>query len=113
DRVSTAVGYQLGPVSVDWQMRYLSSQARSGNPQQIYADPDLPAIWYHDLNVTYRFKAVGHDLQAFLIVNNLFDQAPRISPSTTFTGIPGFGSQYVTGDDPIGRYYTVGLRMRY
>jgi outer membrane receptor protein involved in Fe transport len=113
DRVSTAVGYQLGPVSVDWQVRYLSSQARSGNPQQIYADPDLPAIWYHDLNVTYRFKAVGHDLQAFLIVNNLFDQAPRISPSTTFTGIPGFGSQYVTGDDPIGRYYTVGLRMRY
>jgi outer membrane receptor protein involved in Fe transport len=113
DRVSSTVGYELGPVSIDWQARYLSSQARSGNPLQIYAGPDLPAIWYHDLNVSYRFRTAGHDLQAFFIVNNLFNQAPRISPSTTFTGIPGFGSQYVTGDDPIGRYYTVGLRMRY
>ncbi len=113
DRVTGTVGYELGPVSVLWQARYLSKQNRSGNPLQVYADPALPAIWYHDLNITYRFKAAGHDLQAFLIVNNLFDQAPRISPSTTFTGIPGFGSPYVTGDDPIGRYYTVGLRMRY
>jgi outer membrane receptor protein involved in Fe transport len=80
---------------------------------QIYAGPDLPAIWYHDLNLTYRFKAAGRDLQAYLIVTNLFNQQPRISPSTTFAGIPGFGSPYVLGDDPVGRYYTVGMRMKY
>lgn len=113
DRVTATVGYELGPFSVLWQARYLSSQARSGNPIQIYAGPDLPAIWYHDLNVTYRFKAAGHDLQAYTIVNNLFDQQPRISPSTTFAGIPGFGSPYVLGDDPVGRYFTVGLKMKY
>jgi iron complex outermembrane receptor protein len=113
DRVTGTVGYELGPFSALWQARYLSSQARSGNPIQIYADPDLPAIWYHDLNLTYRFKTAGHDLQAYVIVTNLFDQQPRISPSTTFAGIPGFGSPYVLGDDPVGRYYTVGLRMKY
>ncbi|HXA40543.1 MAG TPA: TonB-dependent receptor [Phenylobacterium sp.] len=113
DRVTGTVGYELGPFSALWQARYLSSQARSGNPLQVYAGPDLPAIWYHDVNLTYRFKAVGRDLQAYLIVTNLFNQQPRISPSTTFAGIPGFGSPYVLGDDPVGRYYTVGLRMKY
>ncbi|THD70981.1 TonB-dependent receptor [Phenylobacterium sp.] len=113
DRVTGTVGYELGPFSTLWQVRYLSSQALSGNPLQIYAGPDLPAIWYHDLNFTYRFKAAGRDLQGFVIINNLFDQQPRISPSTTFAGIPGFGTPYVAGDDPVGRYYTVGLRMKY
>jgi outer membrane receptor protein involved in Fe transport len=112
-RVSGTVGYDVGPVSIDWQIRYLSSQNRSGNPLQIYADPELPAIWYHDINVSYRFKAAGHDMTAFFIVNNLLDQQPRISPSTTFAGIPGFGTPYVAGDDPMGRYYTAGLRMKF
>ncbi len=113
DRVTGTVGYDVGPFSAFWQARYLSAQNRTGNPLQVYADPALPAVWYHDLNLTYRLKAGGRDLQAFFIVNNLFDQAPRVSPSTTFTGIPGFGTPSVIGDDPVGRYYTVGLRVKY
>jgi outer membrane receptor protein involved in Fe transport len=63
--------------------------------------------------MSYRFGPGQHELQTFLTVNNLFNQQPRISPSTTFTGIPGFGSPVVTGDDVLGRYFTVGIRWRY
>lgn len=112
-RVQALVGYVNGPFSTDWQVRYLSKQARSGNPLQIYADPDLPSRTYVDMNLSYRFKVAGHDTQAYFIVTNLFDEAPRVSPSTTFTGIPGFGTPTVVGDDVLGRYYTVGLRLRY
>jgi outer membrane receptor protein involved in Fe transport len=111
DRVTTNLDYKVGGFSIDWQVRYLSAQALSGNPLQVYAGPPLPEIWYHDVGFTYRFKAAHHDLQAFFLVDNLLDQQPRISPSTTFTGVPGFGTPSVTGDDPIGRYYTVGMRF--
>ncbi|WP_165837181.1 TonB-dependent receptor domain-containing protein [Phenylobacterium hankyongense] len=112
-RITGMFGYTNGPFSVDWQLRYLSKQNRSGNPLQIYADPALPAIFYSDVNVAYRFIVAGHDTHAFFTVTNLFDQAPRISPSTTFAGIPGFGTPSVVGDDVMGRYFTVGVRLRY
>jgi outer membrane receptor protein involved in Fe transport len=112
-RVTGDIGYTYGPFSTDWQVRWSSKQARSGNPLQVYADPDLPSRTYVDVNVAYRFKVTGHDAQAYFIVTNLFDEAPRLSPSTTFTGIPGFGTPTAVGDDILGRYYSVGLRVRY
>lgn len=112
-RVQALIGYVNGSFSTDWQVRHLSKQARSGNPLQIYADPDLPSRTYVDVNLSYRFKVSGRDTQAYLIVTNLFDEAPRVSPSTTFTGIPGFGTPTVVGDDVLGRYFTVGMRLRY
>lgn len=113
NRASLTLDYKLGGADLTWQTRYYSSQHRSGNPLQIYGDPDLPAIFYHDVTLSYGFRAAGHSVQAFLSVTNLFDQAPRVSPSTTFTGIPGFGTPSVNGDDIVGRYYTTGLRFRF
>jgi outer membrane receptor protein involved in Fe transport len=112
-RISGMVGYTAGPLSLDAQLRYSSKQKRSGNPLQIYADPALRAAYYTDVNLGYRFKTAGHDVQAYVVVSNLFDEKPRLSPSTTFTGIPGFGTPTVNGDDVLGRYYTVGLRFKY
>jgi outer membrane receptor protein involved in Fe transport len=54
----------------------------------------------------------GRDMQAFLIVDNLLDQAPRVSPSTSST-TPGGGLPAVVGDDTTGRYYTAGLRFKF
>ena len=112
-RVTTFVDYRVGPVSLSWEMRYLSGQRRSGTPLAIYSGSDLPAIFYHDVNATYRFRAANHDGQLFIVVDNLLDQQPRISPSANFTGTPGFGTAAVGGDDLLGRYFTVGLRVSY
>jgi len=112
-RVTNALNYTVGPFSVDWQMRYESAQRRSGTPLQVYADPDLPGIFYHDLNLTYRLRTGRIAGQVFFTVNNLTDQQPRISPSAMFTATPGFGSPAVLGDDLIGRRFTLGFRVQY
>jgi outer membrane receptor protein involved in Fe transport len=112
-RLSSTVNYSVGPVSLDWQMRYSSAQRRSGTPVQVYADPDLPGIFYHDLNVAYRLRTGKVAGQLFFTVNNLTDQQPRISPSAMFTATPGFGNPTSLGDDMIGRRFTLGFRVQY
>ncbi|MDB5461580.1 MAG: TonB-dependent receptor [Caulobacteraceae bacterium] len=112
-RVTSDLTYKVGPVTVNWEGRYLSGLARSGNPTQFYVDGNLPAIFYHDLGLNYAFNAAGHAGNLFLTVNNVLDQNPRISPQTNFTATPGRDGQAVSGDDIVGRYYTVGLRIKY
>jgi len=112
-RLTSTVSYSVGPISLDWQMRYLSAQRRSGTPLLVYADPDLPGIFYHDLNVAYRLRAGKVAGQLFFTVNNLTDQQPRISPSAMFTATPGFGNPTSLGDDMIGRRFTIGFRVQY
>jgi len=65
----------------------------------------------HDLNVSYNFRAAGHDGEAYFIVNNLFDKDPRVSPGPNFAATPGANTGAV--DDIMGRYFTVGLRLQY
>jgi outer membrane receptor protein involved in Fe transport len=114
ERATARLAYEVGRFATGWETRYSGREQRgTGNPSQVYAGAPLPATWYHDLSMSYRFGRGEHALQAFLTVNNLFNQQPRISPSTTFTGIPGFGSPAVVGDDVLGRYFTAGIRWRY
>jgi iron complex outermembrane recepter protein len=114
DRATARLAYEVGPFAAGWQARYSGRENRgTGNPSQVFAGGPLPAIYYHDLSLSLRFGPHQTDLQTFLTVNNLFNQQPRISPSTTFTGIPGFGSPVATGDDVLGRYFTAGIRWRY
>jgi iron complex outermembrane receptor protein len=73
------------------------------------ADNHLPAVWYTDLTVTARFKALSTQDEVFLTVNNLFNKKPPPSPvpSTFMKGADG--SRY----DVIGRYVTMGVRVQY
>jgi outer membrane receptor protein involved in Fe transport len=114
ERATARLAYNVGRFAAGWETRYSGrEEPGTGNPAQVYAGAPLPGIWYHDVSMSYRFGPGQHELQTFLTVDNLFNQQPRISPSTTFTGIPGFGSPAVTGDDVLGRYFTVGVRWRF
>jgi hypothetical protein len=113
NRITGVIGYRKRMFSSNVQVRYLSPQKRSGNPADVYADPQMPSITYTDLDFGWDFQ-IGRDylLQVFANVGNLFDQQPRISPAANRATIPGTGSPVVAGDDPFGRYYTVGFRLR-
>jgi len=108
-RVTGSIDYSIGPMKVNWQARYYSSVTKTGNPTVYFADTHLPGIWYHDVGLSYTLKET---IQAFLSVGNAFNQPPRISPTTNFSSSPGFGSPAPGGDDLVGRYYTVGVRIR-
>jgi outer membrane receptor protein involved in Fe transport len=114
NRATVRLTYTAGPLAAGWQTRYSGNQNRgTGNPVQVFAGEALPAIYYHDLSLSYHFGPGGHDLQTFLTVNNLLDKQPRISPTVTLTGLAGFGNPVVPGDDVLGRYYTAGIRWRF
>jgi len=113
-RITGVLGYRNGPISSNIQVRYLSGEKRSGNPADYYADPRMPSIAYTDFDLVCDFDfARDYRLQAFVNIGNVFDRQPRISPAALRATIPGTGSPVIAGDDAVGRYYTVGFRLRH
>ena len=112
NRVTLMAGYVFGPFAADWQTRWSSALAR-GPAGQYFTQGALPAYTASDLNLSYNFKVDSHAFNVFFNMQNVFDAQPRVAPSITFSGIPGFGSSVVAGDDVIGRYFTGGLKFTY
>jgi iron complex outermembrane receptor protein len=111
-RATFFVNYKLGDFSVDVSERWRSRLKFTGDPTQIFSTPDAPSIAYTNLNLGWNFKAGAERTgQVFFNVQNLFNRQP---PPIAFLGANGavgtFGG-FAQGDDPIGRYFTVGLRM--
>jgi outer membrane receptor protein involved in Fe transport len=106
------VDYKVGDFSINASERWRSRLAFTGDPTQIVSSPDARAIAYTNLNLAWNFKAgAARQGQIFFNVSNLFNRQP---PPIAFLGANGsvgtFGG-FAQGDDPIGRYFTVGLRV--
>ena len=70
----------------------------------------IDRVWYADLNLAYRHDWGSLDYELFATANNLFDKDPPTGILTGSTqGTPTLSSSY----DVVGRYYTVGVRLRY
>jgi outer membrane receptor protein involved in Fe transport len=79
--------------------RWRNRLAASANTALVYVQPSLPSIAYTNLNLSYNLKSKLGDTELFLNIQNLFNRFPD-----------GVGLN--TGDDPYGRYYTAGFRLR-
>jgi outer membrane receptor protein involved in Fe transport len=107
------VNYKVRDFSVDVSERWRSSLAFTGDPTQIVSSPNASAIAYTNLNLGWDV-GLGAERkgQLFFNVQNLFNRQP---PPIAFLGANGsvgtFGG-YAQGDDPVGRYFTVGFRMK-
>jgi len=112
-RATLMADYDIGPVRIGWSARYSGPEKRSGTPGQYFADPNLPSYTISDLTLNYLAEIDSHTADVFFNIQNVFDAQPRLAPSIVFSGIPGFGNGAVAGDDLIGRYFTVGVRLRY
>ena len=69
----------------------------------------IPAVYYTDLTLKYRFDAHGTTDEAFLTINNLFDKDPPLFPVGSSI-LPSYYPR--TLYDGVGRYFTLGLRVR-
>ena len=67
--------------------------------------PGPDAFYVTNLNVSYEFNGTGNEV--YLNVRNLFDNLAE--PSVGLSASAG----YAGTDDPVGRYYTAGFRMRF
>ena len=104
------VGYTNGGLTAGVQERYIGSFDRSH--VQVYEKNRVPAVFYTDLNLSYSFDALSGKLEVFGVVNNLFDKKPPLTP--TVQAAPGLNPPYyVNTYDLIGRYVTLGVRLKY
>ena len=97
----------------DLQTRYRNSLAMLGDPSVRTDGVPIRGATFTSLNVNYRMPVGAATMDLFLNVQNLLNSAP---PAANFYGtLPNVGQfgGFAVGDDPIGRYYTAGLRFKF
>jgi len=113
-RLSLFAAYTVGPWSINLLDRWISGFAKGTQIGQVYADPRVPATNYVDINIDRAFPIDDGSLNAYLSVQNVFDQRPRVNPTnSTNPGLYFMGVQGSTTSlyDAIGRYFTIGLHV--
>jgi len=115
-RVTVYAHYELSDsVMIDWQTRWRDKMHLSPDPT-IVADKstDVKAVAYSNLTLTAKLPGpFSGESSLYLNVQNVFDQKAPIAASYANSGQPGLFGGFAPGDDPIGRYYTVGVRMKF
>jgi outer membrane receptor protein involved in Fe transport len=99
--------------SVDLLERWRSALGITADPTQFTTGPGSAAFYTTNLNLTYQFKQGLADIDLLLNVQNLFNKIP---PAANFPGTqqnPGQFGGFPIGDDPVGRYYSFGLRLKF
>lgn len=108
-RATMNLGYDSDSFGINVQERIIGGYDRSH--QLVYADDKVSAVAYTDLSLTYKLqtRAIGQ-AELFATVNNLFDRDAPLLPVTRTPGstVPTIRNTY----DVIGRYVTIGVRMK-
>jgi len=111
-RLTGFINYTNSDFSIDIQERWRSSLKQDADRTLVYAIPDVPSVAYTDLTLT-AFIGKDKGRQIYFSVQNAFDKQPPVYVISGFSGTPSFQYPSVTGDDVIGRYFTVGARFKF
>lgn len=103
------VTYQLNDWTVGLQDRWLSSYSQVTQRGEVWTDPGVGSFNTVDANLQRRFTAGGIEWSAYFTVQNALNAKPDVVPSG---GSVGLIYPVPTGQDIMGRYYTVGIRAR-
>ncbi len=86
-----------------------------GTPEKVLVQPYDPATTYTNLTLTYKPKVSSGRVEVYLNVQNLFNKDPEVyyagANSSPGVGLGGFFPP--NGDDIVGRYYTLGVRLHF
>ena len=102
------------------QTRYIGSLNQGevpglkvGSETFAYVQKKIDAVWYFDANISQRIDAgpFGSEFELFANVNNLFNRRPPIIPSdqNPTNTYPTYTQLY----DVMGRFFTVGAKMKF
>jgi len=106
---------QLGYAAKNWslfaQERYIGPALL--DPTRVEGidinDNSTPSVFYTNLTGTRDFHFGGGTQQFYISIANLFNRTPPISPPPVTTFTTAASSAY----DPIGRYFTAGIRVSF
>jgi iron complex outermembrane recepter protein len=100
-------------LAVDASLRYRSGLEWT-NDKNLFVSDDVSSVTYTNVSASYGFNAMGADLNLFFNIQNLFDKDPPPSGTVGLQNQPGLPSNgYIVGDDVVGRYFTLGVRMKF
>lgn len=106
-RGTVSVRYTTPVWSVFVQTRW--QEAGPLDPTQTIDINHVPAITYTDVTGAYKFELFGARNELYLSIANAFNQSPPISAGNVSTFTRSASPAY----DPVGRYFTMGIRTRF
>lgn len=113
-RVTVMLDYTDAAVEFSLLERWHSSERNNQDPTLIFSDPSVPQTFYTDVALRYRFAVCCseevEDSEAFLSVENLFNQQPSPYIGIGRTGAEGYAYPASFDEDVVGRYITIGIR---
>jgi iron complex outermembrane receptor protein len=111
-RTTLMASYKIANFSLGLMERIRSGLTWTNDPTQYVSTP--PLGWYAltDINLSYRVDSSLGAAEIFLNVQNLLDKQPPPLAGTQANANVGTFGGFAIGDDPIGRYFTLGVRFR-
>jgi outer membrane receptor protein involved in Fe transport len=100
--------------TVDWLTRWRSRLQNADDKLFVIRDGSkfVQSVAFSNLNLSYRFKReAGSQADVYLNVQNLFNQIPPLAAGAGSTD-PGRTDGFAVGDDVVGRYYSLGVRLK-
>ncbi|MDP3676815.1 MAG: TonB-dependent receptor [Novosphingobium sp.] len=111
-RLTGFVGYSNSDFAIDLQQRWRSSLEWDATRSLVFDIPDVPSVAYTDVTFT-AYPGQDKNKQIFLSIQNLFDKNPPPYLTAGTSGTPAFSFPATSGDDILGRYFTVGARIKF
>jgi outer membrane receptor protein involved in Fe transport len=112
-QITAFLGYELtDDLNANLTEHWRNRMKESGVPGQVWVNNYVASFGTTDLTLTYDLeKRLGiGDSQVFLTVQNLFDKEPP--PSSYYGSGTSAGYYYEFVDNPVGRYFTLGFRLK-
>jgi iron complex outermembrane receptor protein len=110
-RVSAYLRFRpVDDVTVDITERWRNAMKISGDPTEVWANNHIRSFGTTGINLAYKLGWDKGDVQLYFSVENLFDATPPIGAFEGNGTRAGLRDGFALGDDPRGRYYTVGIR---
>ena len=116
ERLTFDLGYFRGPLTVNLQERWQSSERPNPQATYVYKDTtNIPAIAYTDISASYQFthNSGGGGVRGYLSIDNAFNQQPTLFIGPGRTGAEGYAYPAPFDQNVIGRYFTFGLSDRF
>jgi outer membrane receptor protein involved in Fe transport len=113
-RATITTDYHVASVDVAVLEQVRSSIRWTNDSAFVFSNAPIPPVAYTGLNLTYEVpRQEWGGGEVFLNIQNLFNRQPTpLAGSQANANVGTFGG-FALGDDPIGRYFTLGVRYRY
>jgi iron complex outermembrane receptor protein len=110
DKLTFDVGYNLGDWTFDVMERFFSGVHQFNDPTIVDQTPPVRTYYQTDLNVAYDFIAADAAMTGFVNVSNLFNAQGGLVNAPV--ALPNLRYPTAAYADVMGRYFTIGLRIK-